>query len=219
MTPMTDPILYGPSFSTYTRSAHLTLEEKGVAYRLEEVDIFGDPKAKVAQLTRHPFGKIPAFEHDGFALYETGAIMRYVDEAFPGPALQPSAARERARMAQILGITDSYLYPSAVLQIIIPRFRARRTGVTADEAAIESAVPAARRSIGAIETLLGTNAYLAGDSLSLADLHLVPIIFYFALLPEGQRILPRAPNLQRWWAEISARPSVKKTAPALPATT
>ena len=45
----------------------------------------------------HPFGRIPAFEHDGFRLYETGAIARYVDEAFEGPALQPKDPRAATR--------------------------------------------------------------------------------------------------------------------------
>jgi glutathione S-transferase len=49
-------------------------------------------------MARHRFGKIPAFEHAGFRLYETGAITRYVDEAFPGPRLQPDDPRDRARM-------------------------------------------------------------------------------------------------------------------------
>lgn len=212
---MADPILYGPAFSTYTRSVRLVLEEKGVAYHLDESDVLGDPKAKAARLARHPFGKIPAFEHDDFALYETVAIMRYVDEAFPGPSLQPSSPRGRARMTQILSIIDSYVYGPVVRQIVIPHFRAPRTGIAADEAAIESALPAARRSLGVLDELIGANAFLAGDSLSLADFQLIPIYFYIALVPEGPRLLAHTPNLARWWAPLSARPSVEKTAPVL----
>lgn len=93
---MADPVLYGPNYSTYTRAARLALEEKGVAYDLEEVDFLkGMPPE---QLARHPFAKVPAFEHDGLALYEVCAITRYVDETFAGPALQSSDVRQRARM-------------------------------------------------------------------------------------------------------------------------
>ena len=109
---MADPVVFGARYSTYTRSLLLTLAEKGVAYRLEEVDIFLG--ATPDYLARQPFGRIPALEHDGFRLYETGAMLRYVDEAFPGPALQPTAVRERARMNQMLGAKNSLFTRSLV---------------------------------------------------------------------------------------------------------
>ena len=91
-------ILYGALYSVYVRIARLALEEKGVAYQLSEVDIFAEGGPPPGHLARQPFGRIPAFEHDGFELYETGAIARYVDEAFEGPALQPTEPRARAHL-------------------------------------------------------------------------------------------------------------------------
>ena len=90
--------LYGLERSVYTRIARLALEEKGVPYALHEVEIFGPGGVPPEQLARHPFGRIPALAHDGFVLYETGAITRYVDEAFAGPPLQPHEPARRARM-------------------------------------------------------------------------------------------------------------------------
>ena len=60
--------LHGAAYSVYVRIARLALEEKGVAYRLDEVDIFAEGGTDAAHRRRHPFGKIPAFEHDGFGL-------------------------------------------------------------------------------------------------------------------------------------------------------
>jgi len=51
---------------------------------LVEVDVFAETGVPKEHLTRHPFGRIPAFEHNGFHLYATGAIVRYIDDAFPG---------------------------------------------------------------------------------------------------------------------------------------
>jgi glutathione S-transferase len=68
------------------------------------VDIFAADGIPAWYFEHHPFGRIPAFEHDGFRLHETGAIARYVDEAFAGPALQPAEASARARMNQITGM-------------------------------------------------------------------------------------------------------------------
>jgi glutathione S-transferase len=111
---MADPVIYGPAFSTYVRSVLLTLEEKGAPYRLEEINILEDAHQTPEHRARHPFVKVPAFEHDGFELYETVAMMLYVDETFEGPSLQPTAPRERARMAQVLGIMNAYAYPACI---------------------------------------------------------------------------------------------------------
>ena len=73
------PILHGLTRSVYTRIARLALEEKGVGYALEEVDIFGAADVPEEHRRRHPFGRIPTFMHEGFSLYETVAITRYVD--------------------------------------------------------------------------------------------------------------------------------------------
>ena len=102
--------LYGLERSVYTRIARLALEEKGVAYTLHEVEIFGPDGVPPAHRERHPFGRIPAFAHGDFQLYETAAITRYVDEAFDGLALQPADAARRARMNQIISVLDAYAY-------------------------------------------------------------------------------------------------------------
>ena len=70
-------VLYGAAYSVYVRAVRLALEEKGLAYRLEEIDIFAPEKVPSGYAARHPFGKIPAFEHDGLALYESDAIQEW----------------------------------------------------------------------------------------------------------------------------------------------
>jgi glutathione S-transferase len=82
------PILYGAPYSVYVRAARLALAEKGVGYTLVEVDVFGG-SVPGWYAKHHPFMRIPAFEHGEFRLYETAAIMHYVNEAFAGPPLMP----------------------------------------------------------------------------------------------------------------------------------
>ncbi len=91
-----DPENNGPALSTYVRSVRHAQEEKGAPYRLEEINILEDAHQTPEHRARHPFAKVPAFEHDGFELYETVAMMLYVDETFEGPSLQPTA-RGRGR--------------------------------------------------------------------------------------------------------------------------
>ena len=86
---MTKPQLFGADYSVYVRIVRLALAEKGVGYDLVPVDVFAADGVPAWYLELHPFGRIPAFEHDGLRLFETAAITRYVDEAFAGPPLQP----------------------------------------------------------------------------------------------------------------------------------
>ena len=209
---MSEPILFGTPYSVYVRSVRLALAEKGVPYRLVEVDVFapgGPPAEYLAQ--RHPFGRIPAFEHDGFRLYESAAIARYVDEAFAGPALQPADARARARMNQIISLLDNYAYRTLVWDIFVERVRVPAQGRQADEARIAAAVPKAETCLAALADLMADGRYLAGPALSLADLHAVPMLIYFRLAAEGAALLRKAPALAAWLAGMDERASVRAT--------
>ena len=208
---MSDPILFGAAYSVYVRIARLALVEKGVAHRLVEVDIFAEGGPPADYLARHPFGRIPAFEHDGFRLYESGAITRYVDEAFPGPALQPAAPKARARVNQAISILDSYAYRPLVWDIYVERMRAAENGRITDEARIAAALPRAETCLAALEALMAEGPWLAGSALSLADLHAAPIFAYAVLAPEGRDLLARHEALRRWWEKMAWRPSMAVT--------
>lgn len=212
---MADPIVYGPAYSTYVRSLRLALEEKGASYRLEEVAILEGAHQTPEHLARHPFGKVPAFDHDGFMLYETAAIMRYVDEAFDGPSLQPEEPRARARMAQVMSIIDSSTYPSCISAIVTQRIVVPMMGGTPDEDVIAEAVPLATTSMEAVEEIMDDDGFLAGGKLSLADLLLAPIYDYLSQTPEGETVLGGCPKLKHWWEAIGQRESLIKTTPAL----
>jgi glutathione S-transferase len=208
---MSDPVLYGLSRSVYTRIARLALEEKGVSYTLEEVEIFGSSGAPAEHLARQPFGRIPAFAHDGFMLYETGAITRYVDETFAGTRLQPQDARSRARMNQVIGIVDSYAYRPMVWGVFGTRIVAPRAGTEVNETIVAEALAKSRTCCFALQAILGTNRYFTGAELTLADLHALPILLYFSLTPEGVAALAAHPRLRAWLDNVAARPSVQRT--------
>jgi glutathione S-transferase len=191
------------------------LEEKGVAYDLVEVDLLKGENQTPEHLARQPFGKVPAFEHDGFALYETDAIARYLDDTFPGTDLVPKDAHARARMNQAMSVIGGYAYPCMIGQIFMQRAIMPMIGNAADEGAIAAALPQAQTCLEALEQLIDGNPYLAGDRLSLADLLLVPIYDYVRQTPEGEKLLQATPNLRRWWDGVRTRPTVEKTRPAL----
>lgn len=203
--------LYGLARSVYTRIARLALEEKGVAYTLHETEIFGPEGVPGDHLERHPFGRIPAFRHGDFGLYETGAITRYVDEAFPGPRLQPDDAVRRARMNQIISVLDAYAYRPMVWGVVVPRMRRRPGDPEPDEAKIAESMAAAARALDALDGLAAGVAHLAGPDVTLADLHAYPVLSCFAYAPEGAALLRRHERLYRWMRVMQQRGSVQRT--------
>jgi len=208
---MAAPVLFGASYSVYVRAARLTLVEKGVAYTLREVDIFAPGGPPADYLQRQPLGRIPAFEHDGFSLFETAAINRYIDEVFSGAALMPDTPRARARAAQIIGILDSYAYRTWVWDIYVERNRKREMGSDPDEAKIAGALPRAALCLDTIEGLMAGPEYFLMDGPSLADLHAAPMIDLLLRAAEGKTLLAARPRWATWWEQMSARPSMTAT--------
>ncbi len=204
-------VLYGIVGSPFVRSVQLAFAEKNAPYRFEALAP-GSTKSP-EYLARHPFGRIPALQDGDFSLYETQAILRYIEQVIPTPALIPSDARLAARMNQIIGINDWYLFPkvSAVIgfqRIIGPRL----LGLPTDEQACTAAVPIARTCCGELERLLGAQPFLAGDQLSLADLMIAPQLDFLSLTPEARELLAGT-ALAAWLERMRMRPSMVATAP------
>jgi glutathione S-transferase len=208
---MSDFFVYGVPGSPFMRSVQMGLEEKGAAYQV--VAMRPGESRSPAHLKRHPFGRIPAFEHGEFRLYETQAILRYLDDLFPDPALEPVDPRATARMNQIIGINDWYFFPEVAAVIVFQRIVGPALlGVTTDEAAVAAAVPEGKVCIAELDRLLGSESFMAGDRLSIADLMLAPQLDFFAATPEGAAMLDGT-RLKDWLDRMCARPSMLATQP------
>jgi glutathione S-transferase len=169
-------------------------------------------------LALHPFGRVPTLVHDGFVLYETGAITRYVDRVFPGPALQPADPKRLARMDQIVGVVDSYAYWPLVRQVFVHDVMRPHMGTEGDPQELRKGLDASARALDALETLAAAEAWLTGPDLSLADLHLGAMVAYLAKSARGAALLAERPRLSAWWQRLNERPSVAATDPGLPVT-
>ena len=196
--------------SPFGRAVLATLEEKGASYRLAPVapGTLQSPE----HLARHPFGRVPVLEHDGFSIYETQAILRYLDRVLPTPGLTPDDPRRAARMDQAMNVNDWYLFHGVGNVIILHRVIAPRLmGKAPDEAAIEAAMPKAKVVFNELARLLGGNDYFSGDVISLADLLLAPAVEFFTVVPEWSVLGAPHANLVAWIARMQARPSMKAT--------
>jgi glutathione S-transferase len=204
--------VYGIPGSPFVRSVEVALKEKGLDYQLHGMAP-GEHKTK-EHLKRHPFGRVPAFEHGGFALYETQAIIRYIDDRFPHPPLTPGDAERRARMNQVIGIIEWYFFPKAAAPIAFNRIIGPRLlGVPGDEAAIAEAMPMARTCFAELDQLLGDKPYLAANSVSIADIMLAAQLDLFRECPEGRELIDGTSNLKPWLERMLDRPSFVATQP------
>ena len=200
--------LYGDPRSTYTRSVRMGLAEKGLAYTLQPE---GPGSETIAAL--NPFKKIPVFKDADLTLYETSAILRYLDESFEGTSLIGDNARSRATMEQWVSAINCYLYQVFIRGYVIPYVFPKGPGGKPDRSVIEGSLPAMREYLAVLDKAYGSNYYLAGTACTMADLMLAPILSYVQSLPEGKDLLPAAPNVRRAHAVMSERPSFKATQP------
>ncbi len=207
--------LHGYNHSVYSWIARLALYEKGVGYEWVEVNPFAD-YVPPDYLAMHPFERVPTLVNDKFVVFETNAITRYVDEAFNGPKLQPFKPEERARVSQILSIVDSYAYWPLVRQVFSHGvFRPRLCRPT-DQSEYQRGLESAPRVLRALDELANGGSFLVSDALSLADIHLAPMIAYFTSDPNGDALLKTHHRLSTWWFAMSRRKSVTETWPTLP---
>ena len=160
---------------------------------------------------RRVMGENRLLEHGDFQLYEAGAITRYVDEAFPGPALQPTAPQLRARTHQVMSILDSYAYRTLVWDIYVERVSVPKDGGVSDERKIRDAIPRAVTCLTALQQIMSAGPFLTGPALTLADLHAAPMFAYFTLAPEAHQLLALYPSLMEWWDRMVTRRSMTST--------
>lgn len=202
--------VHGIAGSPYVRTVLLAIEEKGAGWRLAAMAM-GDNLAP-DYLALQPFGKIPVLFDGDFRLYETHAILRYLDRVLPEPPLVPADPKRAARMDQLISIANGHVRTEISAAISFPRVVAPKFGLPIDEHAIAAAIPAAERCVAAIAELMGERSYMAGDALSLADLMLAPHLDYFAQSGEGTAILARHGAIMAWLARMRERPSMAATA-------
>lgn len=201
---MAEITIYGPPQSTYVRTVRMLCEEKGAPYELQGVQ-FGSAE----HLALHPFGKVPACVCDGETLYETQAICSYLNDALPGTNCVPNDAQERAHMHRWISLINDYSYKAMVKELVLPRFGI----VELDESVIKDAVAESVRQLGIADHELSNKPYLAGKSLSIADLLLVPIVDYLMAFPDVEEKTVHLVNLRRWYEALSERASFTATVP------
>lgn len=204
----------GFSDSVYTRAVRLALIEKGLAHEYHEPNPFTD-EGRAALMGIHPFGRVPVLQHYAFRLYETTAILGYLDDAFDGPELFPQGAKARARVLQVISIVDAYGYWPLVRQVFSHALYRPAMGEGRDEAQITAGLAASVPVLDALEEIAEGGLVLNGRDITRADCMLAPMIDCFCAVPDGQTLLGRRPALTHWFDAVCGRESFAQTRPAV----
>jgi glutathione S-transferase len=189
------------SISPYAFSAFVALEEKGLAYDLEEVAMHQGGNRAPEYVKRSLTARVPMIRHGDFYLSESSAIAEYLDDAFPRiPRVLPEDARQRARARQVMAWLRSDLMP----------IREERSAETifyqpATAALSERAQKAAEKLLRIADTLLTPGATSLFGRFSIADADLT-----FMLQRLGKSGHPLGNKAQRFVDAIWSRPSIRK---------
>lgn len=204
--------LYGFDGSTYVRTVKMLLEEKRANYEQLQVHVLKGEPRQPEHLARHPFGKVPVIDHDGFRIIETGAITAYLNEVLPGASLMPGNAKDRARANMAIGVYDAYGYGALVAVAgyhLFPDFIGGQ-----DDNAQRERIKTSRLVLQELMKLKGSDPFISGQVPSLADFYLAPMCAYIALTPDAEQMFA-VDGFTSWWERVQALPCFKATVPQL----
>ncbi len=202
--------IIGVPQSNYVWAVRMVCAEKGVAYEHKP------ERPHTADVDAiHPFGKVPVMRHGDVQLCESKAIATYIDRVFDGPRVIPEDVKLAAQVEQwvSLGNTefDKLMIRQYVVGYVFPR------DGKPDMAAIGAAAEKMKPQVAALDRAVAAG-HLVGDRFTLADINILPMLFYVNRFEEGKALLGGAKNLSAYMERHFARPSFKASMPPPPPT-
>ncbi|KAH9934001.1 glutathione S-transferase C-terminal-like protein [Epithele typhae] len=209
--------LHGATIATCTKRVLTVIEELSIPYELVPVNFFAGEHKDPSFLAVQPFGQIPYIDDDGFKLFESRAICRYLALKYGGveAGLVPAAGElEKVALFEQAASIETSNFDASASKLAYENLFKPMLGQTTNTEAVKALIPVLEGKIAGYEVMLGKTKYLAGDVVTIADLfHLS----YGSLLAQ-QKIdfleSEKYPNVARWWKDISSRPSWKKVSSA-----
>ncbi len=195
--------LYGSPRSTCTRKVLMTLHETSTPFELNVVDLPKGEHKKEPHVLRQPFGRIPAIDDDGFEMFESRAIARYIAEKAGSP-LVPRDLKARAKMEQWISVETSELSVHAMKFVYEHVFKRPQ-----DPAVLEAAGKALAHTLGVMVRHLAKTPFMSGADFTLADVSLMPYFEYVMQSPAKELFTPHE-SVMAWWKKVSERPAWRK---------
>lgn len=199
--------LIGAPQSSFVRTVRIACEEKGAPYRLTPARPRSPEVAAV-----HPLGKIPVMRHGEFELFESLAIVGYIDRVFPGPRLFPDDPERAARIEQWVSVCNSSILPSLNGYLQCFFFSGRANGAPNEED-MAARLPQVESLMGVLDRAVAATGLLAGDEFCYADMNVLPVLAYLLEVSQSAEVLSRTRSLADYLATHGRRRSFQNTKP------
>ena len=200
----------GHPIATCTRTVVTAFEEAGVPYEIDVVDLFNNAHKTPEYLENvQPFGQIPALIEGDFKMFESRAIIRYIADKHGAKDIYPTDFKKRAIVEQWLSVQQSNNGPAN--EIVFEFFFKAMRGGTPDESKVPEFTEKLNTYLAILEKqLASTNAFIAGENFTLADISYLSVFDYLLKVKQFANAFDNYPNLKRWWAASTSRPSWQK---------
>jgi len=199
--------LHQHPLSTYSRRVRIALIEKGLRAEMVDVDMAAGAHRQPVYQALNPYGRVPTLDEDGFLLYESTAILDYLEATHPTPPLVPPEARGRALVAMHVKLCEIQLARQTGIIIFPKRFLPKERW---DEAAMAQAKKEIEKHLAIVERQIAGREWMAGDRYSLVEVCYTPFVEFFPLM----EITP-PPAVAAWTRRMLERPSARETKPPM----
>ncbi|KAL1195444.1 Glutathione S-transferase F12 [Cardamine amara subsp. amara] len=203
--------LYGQVTAACPQRVLLCFLEKEIDFEIIHINLDTLEQKKPEHLLRQPFGQVPAIEDGDFKLFESRAIARYYATKYSdqGTNLLGKSLEHRAIVDQWADVETHYfnvlVHPIVMNLVIKPKLGEECDVVLVKELKVKLEVV-----LDIYENRLASNRFLAGDKFTMADLTHMPAMGYLMSITDVNWMVKDRKNMNRWWEDISSRPSWKK---------
>ncbi|KAJ7624648.1 glutathione S-transferase [Roridomyces roridus] len=185
----------------------MVLAEKQIPFELVPVSMEAGEHKTPEYIAKHPFGQVPYIDDNGFILYESRAICRYLAEKYPdrGPILIPTNLEKKARFEQAASVEFANWHPD-VMKVLVEKVGKTMRGEAVDEEVLSKYMEDLTETLKVYDLILGQQRYVSGDEFTLADIF--HLMFMPLLVANGIDVVKTVgPNVARWWEELTTRPT------------
>ena len=192
--------------SNFVRTVRMVAQEKGVAYDHIPAMPHSDEVKAI-----NPLGLIPVMRHDDLELPESHAIARYIDTAFDGPALVPGDPKSAANINRWVSTVNTAVDQMFMRKYVVEYAFHRDADGNVVRDVIDKTIKRLPKMFAMLDDAVA-DGFLGGDTFTMADCFLMPILAAVQNFPEGKACMENSPNLQAYFAKLSERYSFKATA-------
>ncbi len=197
--------LYFHPRSSYSRRVRIALIEKNIPHEEVILDMAKNGHKAPDYLALNPYGRVPTITEDGLVLYESTAILNYLEATRPAPPLVPADVKQRALVDMHMKLCDIQLGRYTGVIVFPRRFLAKEKW---DIPAMDAATVEIKKHLVLLEAQLTGKQYLVAEQFTLADLCYMTLLHFLPVM----EITP-PPTVAAWVERLLARPSAAATQP------